>query len=505
MPQASCSSSPLYAVIDLGSNSFHMLITRLVANSVQTVDKVKRKVRLASGLDANNQLSEEAMARGLECLSFFAERLQDIAPENIRVVGTATLRIATNAKQFLARAEQALGHRIQVLTGKEEAERIYLGVAHTSDSRARRLVLDIGGASTEIVVGGEFDMDKAISLDMGCVTFNNTFFKQGELNNTNFDAAIAQAKKQLAPVKDEFIALGWQLTLGGSGTMQALAEMLMSKHQPAIITDEFMRALKTDLIKCKNLSQVQIDGLLSERVPVIASGLSILIALFETFSIKQMQLSSGAIREGLLYEMLPDMRKINIRQRTINSLTERFHIDTNHANRVAKQAMYLYQQHAKSWQIDDPNLASLLAASCQLHEVGLLLSYKYHAQHSAYILNHADLPGFDQTERQLIVTLVQNYKGDIQPQQLANLALVSEAQAKRLLIIIRLAVILCRRRKDQALPAYQTNIADNSIALFIQGNGLQNEWLKQHPLMADELMQENSQLKHLGYSLAISC
>jgi len=493
------SASPLYAVIDLGSNSFHMLIARLIANGVQTVDKVKRKVRLASGLNENNELSEEAMARGLECLSFFAERLQDIEAENIRIVATATLRIATNAEEFIRRAELVLGKKVIVLTGEQEAQAIYLGVAHTSEGNVRRMVLDIGGASTEIAIGGEFDLDKAISLDIGCVTYKQKFFSDNLLNESNFEHAINQAKSVLAKEKAAFLNLGWQMTLGGSGTMQAIAEVLMTRNLPAVITADILYELKGLLIECGDIDTIEIEGLLTERKPVIASGLSILIALFESFNISFMQLSSGALREGLLYEMLPDMRQMNIRNRTINSLCERFHIDLEHANRVQKQALSLYQNHASQWQLDNSNIAQLLSASCALHEAGLLLSYKYQAQHGAYILKHADLPGFDQTERQLIVSLVQFQKADIDADSLANLAIVNNQQSIRLVIIMRLAIILCRRRRDDVLPEYQSEISANSITLSFS-----QEWLTHHPLLADELMQENKHLAALGYQLIIN-
>jgi len=496
--QNQCSLSPLYAVIDLGSNSFHMLITRLIADGVQTVDKVKRKVRLATGLDEQNQLSEAAMQRGIECLRFFAERLQDISPNNIRIVATATLRIATNADLFLKRAEQVLGYKVELLSGEQEAERIYLGVAHTSNNSARRLVLDIGGASTEIVAGGHFDMDKAISLNMGCVTYNHLFFTNGELTDAHFAAAITAAKSELEPFIATYKALGWQDVLGGSGTMQALAEVLVFHDKPAIITLTFLNELKQQLIACKTINAINIPGLSSERSPVIASGLSILIALFEQFDLKQLQLSSGAIREGLLYEMLPDMRNINIRKRTLASLAQRFHIDLEHAQRVTKQVQRLYQQHAQAWSIQNSNLLSLLNACCALHEIGLLLAFKQHAKHGGYILRHADLPGFDQTERQLMVALIGSYKGDIDTAAFAHLAIASQEQAFKLLLIFRLAITLCRRRRDEVLPTYDTHSDDNSLSLT-----LSKQWLNAHPLLVAELNEEANQLEKLGLTIKV--
>ncbi|WP_448212374.1 Ppx/GppA phosphatase family protein [Colwellia sp. MEBiC06753] len=493
-------ANPLYAVIDLGSNSFHMLITRLVADGVQTVDKVKRKVRLASGLDEHNRLSTDAMSRGLECLSFFAERLQDIAPENIRIVATATLRIAQNADEFLAKAQLILKQPVVLLSGIEEAERIYLGVAHTSECGAKRLVLDIGGASTEVVIGEHFTIHQAISLNMGCVTFNQQYFTNGKLSAKQFDQAIAQAKSQLLPYLATYETFGWQTVLGGSGTMQALAEILVYNHRPAIITYEFLQEIKQQLLQFEQFDSIKIAGLTSERTPVFASGLAILIGLYQSFNIQSLQLSGGALREGLLYEMLPDMRKVNIRERTIHSLVERFHIDEAHADRVKHQAQRLYDDLAADWQLSDENLKQMLFAACKLHEVGLLLSFKYHQRHGAYIIQNADLPGYDQTERQLIVTLVNLYKGDIEPEALSSMAITDQVTAAKLLAIFRLAVILCRRRKDEVLPDYQSSIDGNTIKLCLPAT-----WIEQHPLIADELMQENQHLASLSLALQISC
>jgi exopolyphosphatase / guanosine-5'-triphosphate,3'-diphosphate pyrophosphatase len=498
--------SPLYAVIDLGSNSFHMLIARLVADSVQIVDKVKRKVRLASGLNENNQLSNEAIGRGIECLAFFAERLQDIPAANIRVVATATLRIATNANDFLQQAEQTLAHKINLLSGKQEAEQIYLGVAHTSCSAKQRLVLDIGGASTEIIVGEAFISKKVNSLNLGCVTYKKQFFADQQLNKTNFLNAISAAKTVIKPLIKEYKAIGWQSALSGSGTMQALAEILHAQHKPAVINLSFLHGIMSQLIACKSIDNIDINALASDRKPVLASGVAILIALFESFNIVQLQLSSGAIREGLLYEMLPNMRTITIRQRTINALVTRFHIETQHSKRICKQANALYQQLANTWQLDQDqqnNALQILSASCLLHEIGLLLEYKHHQHHGAYILEHADLPGFDQAERQLLVTLVRLYKGDIDCKLLAKQSAVDQQQAGYLLAILRLAVILCRRRCDDVLPSYQCHISDqaNKNEMLLS---LPKDWLEQHPLIADELKHENQYLHVIGLSLQIN-
>lgn len=492
--------SPLYAVIDLGSNSFHMLITRQLANSVQIVDKVKRKVRLATGLDQQNMLSEAAIARGLECLSFFAERLQDIPIQNVRIVATATIRIAKNQAEFLQQANKILGQNIRVLSGVEEASYIYQGVAYTSHGESNRLVFDIGGASTEIIVGQDTKANKVVSLNIGCVTFNQHYFIDQQLNNQNFQHAINAAKQLIIPLVAEFKSIGWQKVLGGSGTMQALSEVLIFQRKPSVITSDFLNKIKQQLIDCQQFSAIDIDGLTGERKPVFASGVAILIALFECFDITQLQLSSGALREGLLYEMLPDNQKVDIRQRTINSLMEKCHVDQRHANNILAQAQQLYSSFSLSWSLIDNNAFALLTAACQLHEIGLLLAFKHHQQHSAYIIEHSQLPGFDQADKQLLCALVTMYNADIDTKLLKQQSACDFQTACYLLAIIRIAVILCRRRKDDVLPIYQSSVSDNQITLC-----LPKAWLTLHPLIADELSQENDYLKTIGLSLNIHC
>ena len=494
--KVSSESSPYYAVIDLGSNSFHMLITRQLADSVQVVDKVKRKVRLASGLDENNVLSETAMARGLECLSFFAERLQDIPDHNVRIVATATVRLAQNKSEFLQRANQALGRKISLLSGEQEAELIYLGVAHTSCCAEQRLVIDIGGASTELIVGSGQLAQKIISLNMGCVTFNQQYFVNGLIDKSNIDQAKKAATKQIQPLAKSYCAIGWQTVLGGSGTMQALAEMLIFAHQPSIITREFLAQIEQKILTFDNISQINLPGLLLDRTPVFVSGVAILTAIFDCFNIKKLQLSSGALREGLLYQMLPNLHQLTIRQQTINSLMQRYHVDKQHAQNIKKQAIYLFDSFSKCWQLTKDNSYQHLLASCDLHEIGLLLEYKRHQKHSAYIINNADLAGFDQADRQLLSSLVLLYKGEIVPKKLSQ-SVTTTTTAAYLLAILRLAVILCRRRKDDVLPKYQAFIKE-SIQLEIS-----NEWLMRHPLIQDELMQENQYLAAIGLQLNV--
>jgi len=306
-----------YAVVDLGSNSFHLLITSLnstpCGKRLTTTNKVKQKVRLAAGFDDDNVLSDDAITRGLNCLKLFALHLATIPAENILIVATAALRIAKNKQVFFAAANDILPRNIKLLSGEQEAKTIYAGVAHTSltnmqQSQSKQLVIDIGGASTEIIVGAGCAAKKLVSLDIGCVSYLCRFFTDGMLKATSFKHCIAEATKVINGVKEEFIKLGWQSAVGSSGTMQAMVEILAHRQQAPVITLDFLNEIQQTLISCKSIEGIEIPGLRADRKAVLASGLSILTALFICLDIKELRLSSGALREGLLFELVPDAK-----------------------------------------------------------------------------------------------------------------------------------------------------------------------------------------------------
>lgn len=308
-----------YAVVDLGSNSFHLAISRLTDNtSLKVINKVKQKVRLAAGLTCDNQLTDDAINRGLACLKIFSQHLATIPNKNIIIVATAALRIAQNNNDFIKQANTILPQKIQLLSGEQEANTIYAGVVYTDGKRTvdstksiTRLVLDIGGASTEIIIGDTNVAKKVISLNIGCVSFINQYFSDGLLSEDNFTQCIVAAGIEIKSISRAFKILGWQQALGSSGTMQAMAEILTFQQRPAIITLAFLQEVKEKLIDCKTIDNITIGGLRCDRTAVLASGLSILIALFDELAIENMQLSTGALREGLLSQLLPDARLVN--------------------------------------------------------------------------------------------------------------------------------------------------------------------------------------------------
>ncbi|KFK93675.1 MULTISPECIES: guanosine-5'-triphosphate,3'-diphosphate diphosphatase [unclassified Serratia (in: enterobacteria)] len=479
------SSNTLYAAIDLGSNSFHMLVVREVAGSVQTLARIKRKVRLAAGLDPHNHLSHEAMQRGWQCLKLFSERLQDIPREQIRVVATATLRMASNAAEFLHTAEAILGCPIQVISGQEEARLIYHGVAHTTGGPAQRLVVDIGGGSTELVTGSGAQATQLYSLSMGCVTWLERFFSDRNLGQENFDAAEQAAREMVRPLAPQLCQQGWQICVGASGTVQALQEIMVAQGMDERITLPKLRQLKQRAIQCGKLEELEIEGLTLERALVFPSGLSILLAIFQELNIEYMLLAGGALREGLVYGMLDLPVEQDIRSRTLRNLQRRYLLDIEQAERVSQLATNFSLQVANAWQLD-ARCRELLHAACLLHEIGLSVDFKQASQHAAYLIRHLDLPGFTPAQKKLLATLLQNQSNTIDLPLLSQQNAVLPRMAQRLCRILRLAIIFASRRRDDTLPAVRLRANDEELHIT-----LPRGWLEQHPLRAETLEQES--------------
>jgi exopolyphosphatase/guanosine-5'-triphosphate,3'-diphosphate pyrophosphatase len=486
----------LYAAVDLGSNSFHMVIVRVVAGSVHIIGKVKQKVRLAAGLDENMVLDQLSLERGWNCLETFAERLQDIPLSNIKVVGTATLRLAANADIFIKKAEKILKHKLNVIDGEEEARQIYLGVAYTSANQGNSLVIDIGGASTEVIVGNDMNPIHLVSMNMGCVTFKERFFADGHISEENFERAIQEAKSLLEPVKNDFIKFVWQQCLGASGTPQAITEILVTQGISDSIRIDYLHNLKQQCIDCVTIDLLQIDGLIESRRAIFPSGLAILIALFEQLNIQEMQISGGALREGLIYGMLDNMQQNDRRLQTLDQCIRRFHMDSEHANRVKGIALSLFKQVQNQMILGKVDCEAILMASAMLHEIGLHIEYKLHHQHGAYILSHLPMVGYTQQQRAGIKVLVQSHRQEIKL-GLFDAFHPEVRQALLVLVrVLRLSCLLSIRRKDNLLADFSLMVSDEKWVLtFPKG------WLKLHPLIDAELANEKWQQHKVGWML----
>lgn len=475
----------LYAAVDLGSNSFHLVIVRVVSGSVQVIGKVKQRVSLAAGLDDDMILDQMSMERGWKCLEIFAERLQDIPLSNIKVVGTATLRLAKNAQAFITKAEQILKHKLEVISGEEEARQIFLGVAYTSANQGNSLVIDIGGASTEVIIGNDMLPINLVSLDMGCVTFMDRYFLNGELSEQNFQNANSEAKQKLLPVIDDFVCFDWQQCLGASGTPQAIVEILVEQGISDAIRLDYLHNLRQQCIDCGHIDDLKIEGLSEARRSIFPSGLCILIALFEQLKIEDMQISGGALREGLIYGMLENNEKNDRRVQSIDDAITRFHIDKAQGLRVTDVAICLYKQLCEQSNICNFDALAVIEAAATLHEIGLHIEYKQHHLHGAYILNHSPLIGFTPLQRKSIRDLVKTHRQEIDTTLFEHYHPDLRPLLHALCRILRLASLLSIRRKDELLPEMTLRVDELNWQLeFPKG------WLRSHPLLDVELANE---------------
>lgn len=443
-----------FAAVDLGSNSFHMVIARVVDGAMQIIGRLKQRVHLADGLDSNNRLSEEAMERGLSCLSLFAERLQGFEPSSVCIVGTHTLRQATNAAEFLKRAEKMIPYPIEIIPGNEEARLIFMGVEHTQPERGRKLVIDIGGGSTELVIGEDFEPRLVESRRMGCVSFAQLYFPGGAINRENFQRARLSAVQQLESLAWQYRIQGWNVALGASGTIKATHEVLLAMgEKDGFITPERLEMLVDEVLKHKNFDALSLPGLSEDRKAVFVPGLSILCGVFDALGIRELRLSDGALREGVLYEMEGRFRHQDIRSRTAQSLANQYNIDRDQARRVLETTTLIYEQwQAQNPKLASPPLAALLKWAAMLHEVGLNINHSGMHRHSSYILQNSDLPGFNQEQQTMMATLVRYHRKAIKLDDLPRFTLYKKKQFLPLIQILRLGVLLNNQRQATTTP-----------------------------------------------------
>ncbi len=491
------------AAIDLGSNSFHMVVAKVVGQTLQLVSRHKQRVRLATGLNDDNHLSEEAMERGLECLAMFAERIGDFDPQNVRIAATHTLRQATNASDFLTRAYEVLPFPIEIIPGEEEARLVYLGVAHTQSESESKFVVDIGGGSTELIIGQGFEAELVNSKQMGCVSFTERFFANGKLNKKNFSQAMLATQQRLESIVPIYKKKGWQMAFGSSGTIKAIREVVVGQgHSDGIITAERLEQLIETLCKFNTIEDIKLEGLSEERQPVFAAGVAILKAVISSLKIEQLHFSDGALREGLLYEMEARFARSDIRMRTTEALAMKHFVDLEHAKNVACVADHFLQQTLDS--VDKKNkdeLVALLQWAAMLHEVGLSIRLRGLHRHSGYILENANLPGFNQEQQLLLATLARLHRKSIKLNQIPSLSLFKKKDVVHLVRILRLAIIVNGQRNDlTSLPDLSLNIQKNDVWSL---SSSQEKWLDDNRLLQADLLEEQQYWQNVGWTLNI--
>jgi len=486
------------AAVDLGSNSFHMVIARVDHGGVQIVDRIREPVRLAAGLENGGELSKEAKERAIACLSLFGQRLRDFGAEQVRAVGTNTLRRVRNSHRLLHDMSEALGHHIEIITGREEARLIYLGVSHgIAGAPARRLVVDIGGGSTECIIGDAFEATSVHSLFMGCVGFTKQFFSDGKISRKRMNSAKIAAGLELQPVEATLRQQGWERAFGASGTIRAIAAILNEAGWAhGTITADGLARLVQAMVTAGRLDKLELPGLEAERRPVFAGGVAILSTVFERLGIDEMWVSPTALREGLLYDMLGRLHDEDPRDRTIAMLATRYSIDQAHADRVQATALGLLGQVVDDWELRGEDPAHALTWASQLHEVGLAVNYTGHHKHGAYLIASSDLPGFARDEQALVAALVRGHRRKLSESFYETLPEELRLPAMRLTALLRLAVLLNRNRDPDVVPLPHLSASGNKLKLTFR-----EDWLDAHPLARADLEREQRRVKPIGLKL----
>ncbi len=479
----------IIAAVDLGSNSFHMIIARINRRDLYTLDRLRETIRLAAGLDKNNRLTAKAQRRALDCLKRFGQRIAAIPPGGVRAVGTNTLRRTQNAKSFLQRAQQALGHPIEIIGGREEARLIYLGVAHSlADDAGKRLVVDIGGGSTELIIGERFEPLHTESLQMGCVTSSLNHFPGGAITLASMRRAEIAAQQELQVIAGQYRAIGWANCIGSSGTINAIQEIIAANRwSPDGVTLPSLKKLRKHLLAAGHINRLQLPGLRSDRAPVLPGGVAILLAVFESLDIERMHATGGALREGLLYDLLGRIRHKDIRDHSVTRLSIQHHVDTGQAKRVEQTALRCLKQ-LPQWKLD--SYQPMLGWGARLHEIGLAVSHSQYHKHGAYLVEHSDMPGFSRQEQQLLATLILGQRNKFPLSVHADQQTERAKAAKRLCVLLRLAVLLNRSRSRQPLPKFSITAKGDVLQINFPAG-----WLNKHPLTQADLAQEIKYLK----------
>lgn len=494
------SEAPEYvAAIDMGSNSFHMVVAKISHGELRVIDKLGEKVQLAAGLSESGELTEEAKTRAFECLSRFAQRIKGLDTSAVQIVGTNALRAAKQKTEFLRKAESIIGYPIEIISGREEARLIYLGVSHTlADDYGNRLVIDIGGGSTELIIGERFETKALESLHMGCVSFREKYFADGQLTEKNFSKAIKHASRELLGISKAYSQLGWQNCVGASGSVKAIITSLQHLgYANEYIELADLYKLRQSLIKLEHINFIDELGVKKDRANIFPAGLAILIACFEVLSIKKMAFTTGALREGLLYDIVGRIKHEDVRERTIQSMQLRYDIDKVHAQQVEETALYAYNLIADEWGIRSIKNENLLKWASRIFEVGLSIAHAQYHRHGAYLIYYSELPGFTRLSQLYLSILVRSHRRKFSDEPFVGLTEVEQVLLKKLSVILRLAKVLTVARKS----------SETRFSLQVNGKTLQLDmgagWLKENPLNEANLELEKELLQKQGFELQI--
>lgn len=486
----------MIAAVDLGSNSFHMIVARVDEHGTfSMVDQMKEMVRLRGGLDENNNMDEAVAENALNCLQRFGDRIRHLDSSCVRAAGTNTLRSMNQSKKFLRKANQALGHRIEIIPGREEARLVYLGVSHTiSDDKGNQLVVDIGGGSTEFIIGERFESKILESLNFGSVSATKRFFSDGKLSAKNWKQANITLRLEILPIQNEYSSTNWEMAIGSSGTIKATREIIrefgLDRYK---ITLDALYKIRGRLIEMETIDNIDLPMINVERVPVYAGGLAVLIAVFEALSIDTMTVSEGALREGLLYELLGRIQHEDVRDRSVRDLMQRFNIDEIHASLVKKTALHCFKKVRKQWGLPKKR-KHILGWATDLHELGMSITHDKHHLQGSHILEYADIPGFASRRQHWLSVLVRSHRKKLSAELLDELSENERSTVIYLIVLLRMSVLLHRSRQNiEIFPDVEGS--ENHLHLVIDGD------IKEQALLEADLLQEQQWLAKIDFKL----
>lgn len=489
------------AAIDLGSNSFHMVVAKTDHGELRILDKIGEKVQLASGINAKGRITDEAMQRAIDCLNRFAQRIREFDADDVQIVGTNALRVAKNQKDFIKAAQKVVGFPIEVISGHEEARLIYLGVSQTmADDAGKRLVIDIGGGSTEFIIGERFEPLALESLHMGCVSYRERYLDAEIITEAAFDHAVLQASRELLNIKKQYKHLGWHSAVGSSGTIKAIATALeFNEITDGSISFKALKALKKRMLEVATVSEFGSIGVKEERASVFASGLAILYACFKTLDIESLRYTSGALREGLLYDTIGRIEHEDVRNRTIQSLQARYKLDVQQSDIVEQTMMHIYEQVAASWNIRKASVQNLLRWASRVYEIGHIISHSQHHKHAAYLIEHADLAGFSNRAKSFLAVIVRLHRRKFALEVLEDFDADDQVLLTKLCVLFRLAILLTASRMSAETDFSLTATSDSELSLILGA-----DWLSEHPLTCANLQTEQDNLRKIAYELTIT-
>jgi len=475
-----------------------MVVAEPEGSSIRIVDKLRVPVRLGAGLDSEKKINKETRLLALDALGQFAQRLRGVPLKQIRIVGTNTLRRARNSKDFMDEAHTILGKRIDIISGREEARLIFSAVSHAApDSDTQRLVIDIGGGSTEVIIGKGFKPTLLESINMGCVSYTTKYLSAKNISADDIKRASLEAQIELRPIARAYTDLGWSEVTGCSGTFKAVSRMLEELNiTDGDVTRDGVQKLIASIDKAGSVEKLNLSSISSDRTAVVSGGIAIVHALMKTLKIKSLQTSAVALREGLIFDMVGKAEHIDIQSQTLANLISRYDIDFQQADRVEKAVIHFFNQVTKSWDLDEDNDLALAVWAAKLHELGKAVAHTQYHKHGAYIIENSDLIGFSMVEQKALALLVRFHRRKIDMSAFDVLQTSEKQRVVKILSLLRLAVLVHRGRHDVELDQFKLKVKESQL---IVATG--EQWLEDNPLTSAELIAEDDRQMLIDFKL----